>query len=120
MIESLKEFPLDGAVAAITAVVGAFLLKWLDRLIGKEVRKESAESQLRSELRADVLVLRDKLDSAEKKMDEWREKYYALLQEYTLLRTRFVEIEQKRIELEHAASDLLREKKVLRGIIGST
>jgi len=67
------------ALALIATLFGASGLKITEYLLGSGKVKTDLAAELRKELRDDINGLRVELRQVEKELDEWREKYYKLI-----------------------------------------
>lgn len=78
---------LGGISQAWLALIGALLggsgLKVIEHWLNKSKVKDDSATSFRKELREEVTSLREELRKAEKELDEWRDKYYALVDEYS-------------------------------------
>lgn len=79
---------LDPAVIALVGTlcggVGLKLTEWL--LTRGKTNVEDARA-IREELRLQVTSQKAEIDQLEKEVDDWREKYFALLQDYMKIQT---------------------------------
>lgn len=66
-------------IALVAALFGGVGLKVVESLVNKSQAKNDLQAQMRSELRKDVMSLKDELDDIENSLDQWKKKYYALL-----------------------------------------
>lgn len=60
-------------------VFGGVGLKIVESFLSKKKRREDVATNLRDELRTENQSLRDELHRMEASVDEWRDKYYALI-----------------------------------------
>lgn len=70
-------------LALIGALLGGSGLKFIEHYLSRPKVKEDAASAFRAELREEVKNLREELRKTEADLDEWRTKYYALLDEFS-------------------------------------
>jgi seryl-tRNA synthetase len=68
----------DPFFALIAALFGGVGLKIIEFLLSRSSAKNDLQTQMRSELRTDVVSLKDELEEIEIRLDEWRKKYYRL------------------------------------------
>jgi seryl-tRNA synthetase len=68
----------DPFIALAAALFGGVGLKIIESLLNKSNAKNDLQTQMRSELRTDVISLKDELDEIESRLDEWKKKYYRL------------------------------------------
>lgn len=78
---------LNGISEAWLALIGALLggsgLKIIEHWLNKAKVKDDSATSFRKELRDEVTSLREELRKVEKELDEWRDKYYALMDEFS-------------------------------------
>jgi hypothetical protein len=72
---------IDTYAAAFAAVFGGIGVKLLDKLMSKRSEQFLEATKIREELRAEVVALRKLIDDAEAEVVEWRDKYYAKVEE---------------------------------------
>jgi len=97
------ELPIDArysVFAGIGAAASAIFLKLLDRSFQLRDRKVDEGVAARRELLDERIELRDRLEQSEAALVAWREKYFALLEQDTLLKARAAELEQ-RLKRQH-------------------
>lgn len=70
-------------LALIGALLGGSGLKFIEHWLSRPKVKDDAASAFRNELREEVKNLREELRKTEQELDEWRTKYYALMDEYS-------------------------------------
>jgi seryl-tRNA synthetase len=68
----------DPFIALVAALFGGVGLKIIESLLNRSNAKNDLQAQMRSELRTDVISLKDELDEIENRLDEWKKKYYRL------------------------------------------
>ena len=66
-------------IALIAALFGGVGLKIIETLLNKSHSKNDLQTQMRSELRRDVMSLKDELEDIDNSLDRWKKKYYALI-----------------------------------------
>lgn len=92
---------IEPALALIAAIFGGVGLKVVESVLNRSKVKNDLETQMRAELRGDVIVLKEELDKIENDLDLWKKKYYALLVSFNELivvaRTHGLEDEVERI-----------------------
>lgn len=69
-------------IALIGTVFGGAGLKIIESVLSRGQGKIDTATQLRDELRKESTALRDEMKSVEKELDQWKERYYLLMQEY--------------------------------------
>lgn len=69
-------------LALLGAVIGGSGLKIVEYLLSRSKVREDAATQMRSELRDEIKVLREELRTVEDELDKWRGKYYELMDEF--------------------------------------
>jgi len=57
-------------------------LKAVESLLNKSKHQSDVAAEIRKELRTDVQALRTEINTIEKEVTHWRDKYYALLEQY--------------------------------------
>lgn len=70
-------------LALIGAVLGGSGLKFIEHYLSRPKIKDDSATAFRNELREEVKNLREELRKTEKELDEWRAKYYALVDEFS-------------------------------------
>lgn len=72
-----------------TVLGGPAVLKMIEWIMGRGKNRQDAATAMREELRKesealklDAANLREEIRRVEKEMDEWKEKYFTLLQQY--------------------------------------
>ena len=76
---------IEPALALVAAVFGGVGLKVIESVLNRSKVKNDLEAQMRSELRGDVIILKEELDKIEAALDVWKKKYYALLMNFNEL-----------------------------------
>lgn len=66
-------------IALAAALFGGVGLKVVESLVNRSQAKNDLQAQMRSELRKDVMSLKDELEDIENSLDQWKKKYYSLL-----------------------------------------
>lgn len=66
-------------IALAGTIFGSGGLKMIEAWLSRAKRRDDTAEALRSELRKENSELRDELHDTEKKLDEWRDKYYKVL-----------------------------------------
>lgn len=89
------------------ALLGTFLggpavIKFVEYILGRNKNKSDDAKSMREELRKegeslkkDAADLREEIRRVEREMDAWKEKYFALLQEYLELKSKVIEDGEK-------------------------
>lgn len=72
--------------ALLGAIFGGAGLKIVEWVLKRGERRETTRAELREELRNDVQHLREVLQRVEKDLDNWKVRYYNLLQAYNELK----------------------------------
>ncbi len=100
------------------AILGGSGLKVIDFWLGRSKVKDDSATSLRAELREDLRATKEELDKAESESDEWRVKYYLVVEAYQNLR---VDFNQALFEINRAGlSTELSPHKTLKQILGET
>ena len=73
---------IEPALALAAAVFGGVGLKVIESVLNRSKVKNDLETQMRAELRGDVLILKEELDKIEAALDMWKKKYFALLMNF--------------------------------------
>lgn len=74
---------MDAAVIALIGTIfGGVGLKVVEHWLNRAKDKSDAEVERRAELRAELAGLKLELREAEQALDAWREKYFALLDQF--------------------------------------
>lgn len=76
---------IEPILALAAAVFGGVGLKVIESVLNRSKAKNDLETQMRSELRGDVIILKEELDKIEAALDVWKKKYYALLMSFNEL-----------------------------------
>ncbi|QQV92525.1 hypothetical protein SEA_FORREST_185 [Streptomyces phage Forrest] len=69
-------------LALLGALLGGSGLKFIEHWLNRSKVKEDAATQMRTELRDEIKVLREELRTVEDELDKWRGKYYELMDEF--------------------------------------
>lgn len=85
-------------VALLGTVFAGAGLKAVEAMLSRGQKKNDAAAQMRDELRkegealkAEAAKLREEIRTVEKELDQWKEKYYILLQNYLELKNKAAE-----------------------------
>jgi hypothetical protein len=70
---------IEPALALAAAIFGGVGLKVVESVLNRSKVKNDMESQMRAELRGDVMNLKDEIIRVGAALDVWRKKYYSLL-----------------------------------------
>lgn len=81
-------------IALIGTVMGGAGLKVVESFLTKGQSKTDIATELRIELRTEAGELKEEIRRVGKEVDQWKEKYFLLLQEYLEVKTR-IETQQK-------------------------
>lgn len=83
---------------AVVKLIDVFFISKKDlatiKLDETEKLRQEAEA-IRKELRGEIDYLKDKIKTIQKEVDDWREKYYKLLQEHTELSIKYQLLKQE-------------------------
>lgn len=77
-------------IALIGTVFGGAGLKLIENFLSRGQGKIDAATQLRDELRKESTALREEIKQVEKELDQWKEKYFILLQEFLEIKSQIV------------------------------
>lgn len=103
--------PKNGVVAGIGAVIGAVLLKILDRMFqAKDLVRQhqlADESDIRKELREEIKDLRDSLAAVSLSLDDWKNKYYVLIASNAPLINEIAKLQSQNEGLRNAINKLV-------------
>lgn len=103
-------------LALAGALLGGSGLKFIEHLLNRGKTKDDSATAMRAELREDLKVTREELDRVENEVDEWRGKYYLLVEAYQNLRA---DLNQTLNEINSAGLDTKVERpKTLKQILG--
>lgn len=72
----------QGWIALAGALLGGSGLKIIEAWLQRPKDRRDDEAEFRNELREDVQTLRAELARVDKELDFWKDKYYALAQEF--------------------------------------
>lgn len=75
-------------IALIGTLFGGVALKVLESYFTRAGKKIDLATDLRTELRTESQHLKEEIRAAEKDLDQWKEKYFTLLQEFLELKAR--------------------------------
>ena len=70
-------------VAIIAAVFGGAGVKMIEKWLNRSNDKEDSGFKLRTELREELERLREELEKTKDELDEYREKYYGLMEQFS-------------------------------------
>ncbi len=101
---------IDTLVAIIAAIFGGAGVKILEKWLNKSQAAEDSGFKLREELRTELTRLREELDKTEKDLDEYRKRYYDLMEVFT----------QTKIDLENALNKIQQQTTQAQNTIGNT
>lgn len=73
----------NGIIAAIAALIGGAGLKIVESYLSRRQIANDLASQIRDELRKDVLTSKDRIGMLEQEVDKWKDKYWTLREEMT-------------------------------------
>lgn len=75
-------------IALIGTVLGGVGLKIVEHLLGRRKLRDDTASQLRGELRIEIESLRQEIHKVESDVEQWREKYYLLLEQFLAMKVK--------------------------------
>ena len=88
-------------IAALGALVFGALMKFVSKLTDKRKDTLNEHLELRRELREELDAVKAEINTLQKELDEWREKYYHQVEVTTLLQA---ELAALRIEMSNYTS----------------
>jgi predicted nucleic acid-binding Zn-ribbon protein len=88
-------------IAALGALVFGALMKFVSKLTDKRKDTLNEHLELRRELREELDAVKHEINTLQKELDEWREKYYHQVEVTTLLQA---ELAAMRIEMSNYTS----------------
>jgi hypothetical protein len=88
-------------IALLGTLFGGAGLEFIKRWLGKAKERDDTATALRNELRGELTSLKKELANVEKELDEWKAKYYEVVERYLTIK----------IQYENALR-LLAEKKI--------
>lgn len=77
-------------------------LKWIEGWLKKAKDKDDTATNLRNELRGELTSLKAEMQAVEKELDEWKGKYYLLIEQYLAVRS---QLENAKALLKNAGID---------------
>lgn len=84
---------LISIIALLSAAISTIGLKLVERWLNKSKDKDSSQLEMRNELRTDIASkveeierLKAEIAAMEKEIDEWRKKYYEIVEAYLKLK----------------------------------
>lgn len=81
--ETLMDWITNPAfLALIGTIFGGAGLKIVEKVLNKDKVKSDIATEIRNELRGEVGTLRDELRRVETELDDWKAKYYELLDQF--------------------------------------
>lgn len=66
-------------------------LKWIEGWLRKAKDKDDVATNLRNELRTELTALKAEIQANEKELDDWKKKYFEVLQELLVMRVQLQE-----------------------------
>src|SRR5690349_14163782 len=93
-------------VALIGALIGGLGLKMVEAWLGRGKQKSDLATQIRDELRKDMLTLRTHFDNCEVEKDKWQDKYWLTVEENAQLKAAQAMINWKMGKLECLVEDV--------------
>jgi predicted nuclease with TOPRIM domain len=91
----------SAVIAAIGALVVGVLMKFVSKLTDKRKDTLNEHLELRRELREELDAVKAEINTLQKELDEWREKYYHQVEVTTFLQA---ELAAMRIEMSNYTS----------------
>lgn len=70
-------------LALIGAILGGSGLKFVEHWLSRPKVRDDSATAFRNELREEMKTIREELRKAENELDEWRDKYYLLLEQFS-------------------------------------
>lgn len=81
---------MSGTILALLAALGGgAIVKLIEIFFIPKTTREDFAYKLREELRADIKTIRDERDKLENELDEWKAKYYDLLDKHSSLTNKY-------------------------------
>lgn len=79
---------MDAAwIALIGTLMGGAGLKFIEKFLARGTEKQDFATKMRDELRTDLNTTKEEVRQLEKEIDQWKEKYFLLLQEHLEVRS---------------------------------
>jgi hypothetical protein len=75
--------------ALIGTIFGGAGLEFVKRWLGKAKDKDDTATELRNELRGELTALKQELAGVEKELDEWKQKYYDVVEKYLTVKIQY-------------------------------
>lgn len=102
MMESLGDYAIP-IIALLGTLFGGAGLEFIKRWLGKAKEKDDTATALRNELRGELTSLKQELAAVEKELDEWKAKYYDVVEKYLTVKIQYENLlrqmsEQKKVE----------------------
>ena len=69
-------------------------LKWIEGWLRKAKDKDDTATNLRNELRTELTALKAEIQANEKELDDWKKKYFEVLQELLIMRVQLQEAQR--------------------------
>lgn len=98
-------FLSDNAIPLIAlagTIFGGAGLEFIKRWLGKAKEKDDTATALRNELRGELTSLKTELAGVEKELDEWKQKYYDVVEKYLTVKIQYEnalrQLAEKKIE----------------------
>lgn len=89
----------------IGTLFGGVVLKVVESILGRGQKRADTATQMREELRKESAALKDELRVVEKELDEWKEKYFLLLQDYLEIKSQITHQQPRPAVEEKKESD---------------
>jgi len=100
-------------IAAVVALFSGLSLKSIQHWLGRSKEREDTATEFRKELREEVKNLRGELKGVEDELDEWRTKYFALIEECNKVKLDRDTALAAVASLQHAAEDARKATEAL-------
>ena len=79
----------DTVLALVGTLFGGAGLEFVRRALSKSKEKEDSATALRNELRTELTSLKTDMQSIERELDVWKQKYYELYEKYVEVKIRY-------------------------------
>lgn len=78
----------EALIALMAALFGGAGLKIIEKVLGRNKERVDIATQLRDELRTEIGALKEELRHIDENLDQWKRRYYSLLQHYNDIRVK--------------------------------
>lgn len=79
-------------IALLGALFGGAGLEFIRRWLDKAKEKDDTATALRNELRSELTALKTELQGVERELDEWKAKYYEVVEKYITIKVQYENI----------------------------